>query len=237
MARPRGALQRLVRVEPGVELRTRQQATGLEGSTTARPGPAVRPRVVGVRLGDGERLLADLVVDCGGRRSKAPDWLRRIESGLAVDEYMPCDLHYFARHYRLRPGAVFPQYQHTTGWLQHHPVRSVLGDGPGQRHVLFGRCLVEESFCRQRFREETRFVAVMAALPGLQPWLEAGTPFTDIRLMGGLANRRRSLLGSDGPVVDGYALIGDASLDTNATFGQGVALGFWQAQALAHGRI
>ena len=85
-----------------------------------------------------------------------------------------------------------------------------------------------------RFREESRFDAVMAALPGLQPWLEAGTPFTDIRLMGGLANRRRSLLGSDGPVVDGYVLVGDASLYTNATFGQGVALGFWQAQALAH---
>ena len=48
------------------------------------------------------------MIDCAGRRSKAPDWLRRIGSGLAVDEYMPCDLHYFARHYRLRPGAAFP---------------------------------------------------------------------------------------------------------------------------------
>ena len=74
----------------------------------------------------------------------------------------------------------------------------------------------------------------MAALSGLGRWLEAGTPFTDIRLMGGLANRRRSLLDSDGPVVDRYVLVGDASLYTNATFGQGVALGFWQAQALAH---
>jgi 2-polyprenyl-6-methoxyphenol hydroxylase-like FAD-dependent oxidoreductase len=51
-------LRRLVRAEPGVELRTRQRVTGLEASTTGRPGPAARPRVVGVRLGDGERRPA-----------------------------------------------------------------------------------------------------------------------------------------------------------------------------------
>jgi hypothetical protein len=52
--------------------------------------------------------------------------------------------------------------------------------------------------------------------------------------MGGIANRRRSLLDGDNPVVQGYILLGDASLYTNATFGQGIALGFWQVQALAH---
>jgi hypothetical protein len=36
------------------------------------------------------------------------------------------------------------------------------------------------------------------------------------------------------PVVEGYVLLGDASLYTNATLGQGIALGFWQAQALVH---
>jgi hypothetical protein len=43
-----------------------------------------------------------------------------------------------------------------------------------------------------------------------------------------------SLMDGDDPVVEGYLLLGDASLYTNATLGQGVALGFWQAQALAH---
>jgi flavin-dependent dehydrogenase len=74
----------------------------------------------------------------------------------------------------------------------------------------------------------------MAALPGIAPWLEAGTPITEVQLMGGIANRRRSLLDGNDPVVEGYILVGDASLYTNATLGQGVALGFWQAQALAH---
>lgn len=65
-------------------------------------------------------------------------------------------------------------------------------------------------------------------------WAAAGTAIADVQLMGGLANRRRSLLDRGQPSVEGYLLVGDASLYTNATFGQGVALGFWQAQALAH---
>ena len=36
------------------------------------------------------------------------------------------------------------------------------------------------------------------------------------------------------PVVDGYLLLGDASIYTNAFFGQGIALGLWQAQQLAN---
>ena len=35
------------------------------------------------------------------------------------------------------------------------------------------------------------------------------------------------------PVVRSLVLVGDALLYTNATFGQGIALGAWQAQALA----
>jgi hypothetical protein len=67
----------------------------------------------------------------------------------------------------------------------------------------------------------------------MQTWAGVGTPITDVQLMGGLANRRRSLLKAGQPTVTGLLLLGDASLYTNATFGQGVALGFWQAQALA----
>jgi flavin-dependent dehydrogenase len=74
----------------------------------------------------------------------------------------------------------------------------------------------------------------MAGLPTITPWLEAGTPITEVQLMGGIANRHRSLMDGNDPVVEGYVLLGDASLYTNATLGQGIALGFWQAQALAH---
>ena len=169
-------LRRLVRAEPGVELRTGQRVTGLEAQTTGRSGPVERPRVVGVRLGDGEQLPADLVIDCAGRRSMAPDWLKRIGTGLAIDEYMPCDLHYFARHYRLRPGAVFPSTCTPPDDSHITPYGLFLVMAQDNGTFCLAGALSKSDPCRDRFREESRFDAVMAALPGLQPWLEAGTP-------------------------------------------------------------
>ena len=67
-------------------------------------------------------------------------------------------------------------------------------------------------------------------LPGMRSWAAVGDPITDVQLMGGLANRRRSLIADGRPTIESYVLVGDASLYTNATSGQGVALGFWQAQ-------
>ena len=46
---------------------------------------------------------------------------------------------------------------------------------------------------RPAFRNGNVF-DLMAALPGKQTWVSVGTPITEVQLMGGLANRRRSLL-------------------------------------------
>ena len=116
------------------------------------------------------------MVDCAGRRSRAPDWLRRIESGLAVDEYLPCDLHYFARHYRLRPGAVFPSTCTPPDDSEVTPYGLFLEMAQVNGTFCLAGALSKSDPCRDRFREESRFDAVMAALPGLGPWLEAGTP-------------------------------------------------------------
>jgi hypothetical protein len=65
----------------------------------------------------------------------------------------------------------------------------------------------------------------MAVMPDMQACEVVGTPITDVLLMGGLANRRRSLLLNGQPTVQGYVLVGDASLYTNATFGQALPSG------------
>ena len=46
-------------------------------------------------------------------------------------------------------------------------------------------------------------------MPGMQDWAAVGSPITDVQLMGGLANRRRSLVGDDKTTVQGYILIGE----------------------------
>jgi 2-polyprenyl-6-methoxyphenol hydroxylase-like FAD-dependent oxidoreductase len=219
-------VRRRVRKEPGVEVRTGVRISGL---TTANDAKALR--VGGLMTQEGERVSCDLVVDCGGRRSLAPKWLQEIGSGLAANHYQPCDLHYFARHYRLVPGAEFPSTTFPDGAFT--PYGIFLAMAEDNRTFCLAGALSKSDPCRTALRDSVAFDKVMAVMPGMQAWAVVGTPITDVLLMGGLANRRRSLLMNGQPTVQGYLLVGDASLYTNATFGQGVALGFWQAQALA----
>ena len=190
------------------------------------------PRVMGLWTRLGNRIPADLVIDCCGRRSASPRWLEGIGTRLAVNHYQSCDLSYFARHYRLKPGTRFPSTTFPDVNLTPYGIFLAMGQDNGT-FCLAGGVSKTDPY-RTALRDGTKFERVMAGLPNIAPWLEAGTPITDVQLMAGIANRRRSLLDGNDPVVEGYMLLGDASLYTNATFGQGVALGFWQAQAFAH---
>jgi flavin-dependent dehydrogenase len=172
------------------------------------------------------------VIDCCGRRSLSPRWLGQIGSRLAADHYQPCDLHYFARHYRLRPGKALPSTTFPSGNLTPYGIFLAMGEDDGTFCLAGG--LSKRDPYRSELRDAAKFDRVMSCLPGIAPWLEAGTPITDVHLMAGIANRRRSLMDGHRPVVEGYVSIGDANMYTNATLGQGVALGFRQAQRLAH---
>ena len=220
-------LRRIVRGQGSVQFRSGVRITGLESAD----GSGV-PRVVGLGTRAGDCIAADLVIDCCGRRSPSPRWLNEIGSRLPVDHYQSCDLYYFARHYRLRTGARFPGTTFDDVDLTPYGIFLAMPEDNGTFCLAGG--LSKTDPYRMALRNGTKFERVTAALPSIAPWLEAGLPITEVHLMGGIANRRRSLMDGNDPVVEGYILLGDASLYTNATLGQGVALGFWQAQALAH---
>ena len=56
------------------------------------------PRVTGVLTADGTAIPADLVVDCGGRRSALPSWLQAIGARAPVEERSDCGFVYHCRH-------------------------------------------------------------------------------------------------------------------------------------------
>ncbi len=64
---------------PGLEVRRGVAVAGLLGGAEAIAGI---PHVVGVRTTEGEELRADLVIDCGGRRSALPDWVEALGGGV-----------------------------------------------------------------------------------------------------------------------------------------------------------
>lgn len=220
-------MRRAARKEPGLQLRTGTRIARLLAADGSGP-----PRVTRLVTEAGEHVSCHLAVDCCGRRSLAPKWLKEIGAGLAVDHYQPCDLHYFARHYELIPGAEFPSTTFPDGAFTPYGIFLAMAEDNGT-FCLAGALSKSDPY-RPAFRNNAAFDKVKAAMPGMQTWAAVGTPITDVQLMGGLANRRRSLVSDDKPTALGYILVGDASLYTNATFGQGAALGFWQAQALAH---
>jgi 2-polyprenyl-6-methoxyphenol hydroxylase-like FAD-dependent oxidoreductase len=221
-------VRRAVRQENGVEFRAEQRVVEL---IPGKSGAGIT-QVAGVRTDLGEVIAVQLVVDCGGRRSAAPAWLRAMQTSMGVDDYQSCDLHYFARHYRLLPNTDLPNTTFPDG--ARTPYGIFLAMGQDNRTFCLAGAVSKTDPYRASLRDAAKFDRLMHALPRMNVWAAAGTPITDVQLMAGLANRRRSLLREGRPTVHGYLLVGDSSLYTNATFGQGVALGFWQAQALAH---
>jgi 2-polyprenyl-6-methoxyphenol hydroxylase-like FAD-dependent oxidoreductase len=223
----RPVLRRKVEAEAGIEVRSGVDLSGL----IARSDGTVST-VTGLRTRDGEQLRADLVVDVCGRRSAAPRWLREIGVPPPAEALRPFGLHYFARHYRLHPGASYPSTDVPVGQVTPYGLFAAFGGDNGTFSLAGG--LSKDDPHKAALRDGKVFDRVFSAIPAFSPWLGASAPITDVHLMAGLANRRRSLVLDGAPTVRRYILIGDASIYTNATFGQGIALGFWQAQRLAH---
>ena len=62
------------------------------------------PRVTGVLTEDGRAITADLVVDCGGRRSALGSWLQAVGARRPVEERADCGFVYYCRHFRSATG-------------------------------------------------------------------------------------------------------------------------------------
>jgi 2-polyprenyl-6-methoxyphenol hydroxylase-like FAD-dependent oxidoreductase len=82
-----------------------RRGVAVTGLTT--DGPAGIPRVTGVLTGDGSAISADLVVDCGGRRSALGSWLQAAGARRPAEERADCGFVYYARHFR-SPGGERP---------------------------------------------------------------------------------------------------------------------------------
>ena len=187
-------------------------------------------RVTGLHVTGGD-LTGDLVIDAGGKRSQSPRWLSAVGVKVPPEERDPCDLHYFSRHYRLRPGFSFPGDVGMAAELTPYAMFLVIrGDNDT---FAFTGAVSKQDPLRERLLDSVRFESLLGRLPVMAPWLALGDPISDVTVMAGMANRRRTLIHNGEPVVRGLVLAGDALLYTNATFGQGIALGAWGAQALS----
>jgi 2-polyprenyl-6-methoxyphenol hydroxylase-like FAD-dependent oxidoreductase len=210
--------------EPGVS-RISGRVTGLELDDSG----AV-PRVRGLGLNDGTTVEADLVIDAGGRRSPVARWLNDAGHPL-VEQTDACGTSYYTRHFRVDGTARPPMNR---GFLESHEFPSFiqllfLGDNDTAMLALtvHGR---DPMF--KLAREESVYMAVLAAIPGLAPWMRIMEPTSPVFALGALDNRIRSLVLDDRPVVLGLHQLGDSLVTTNPTRGRGISMGLAALGAL-----
>jgi len=227
------ALRRAVADEPRVRLLSPAVAVGLvlEATTPVR--------VTGVRLGDDVPLDADVVLDCGGRRSPVAKWLAA-SSVVIPTTIEDCQVTYYERYFR----------QATTSDLDLTSlfVRRDLGfcfyvGAPGDHGTYsIGFAVPPWDHELKVLRHEWAWKLLAASIPTVARLVDpaAGRPIQDVKVMAGLDNVRRHFVIDGQPLVAGLLVVGDALCTTNPIYGWGATMALTYAfraadAVLAHG--
>ncbi len=212
------ALRRAAAAEPGVELRAGATVTGIVADD--------RGRAVGLTLGDGEEIRADVVVDALGRYRAPEGWPR------ATAQPTDCGAIYYSRYFSLADGASHaegPWLLNPRGDLGYMGFNTFRGD-----NRTFAVILLVPSRDRElrALRHEAAWMAACGAIRPLDAMTAPGAarPLTGVLPMGGLAN----VLRTAEPGVRRVAPVGDALCHTNPSYAFGLSFALVHAQALAH---
>jgi 2-polyprenyl-6-methoxyphenol hydroxylase-like FAD-dependent oxidoreductase len=220
------AVASVAEVTPGLEVRRGVAVAGLLGGPEALGGV---PHVTGVRTTDGDEVRADLVIDCGGRRSALPDWLEALGARRPEDEVDDSGFIYLGRHFRSRdgqlPAALGP------GLQPYGSISALML--PADNHT-WAVTLVARSGDRALLglKDVARWERTVRALPTVAHWLD-GDPIEDrIVTIAKIEDRRRDLYPDGVPVATGVVAVADAWACTNPSLGRGASIGMLHAQAL-----
>lgn len=197
------------------------------------------PRVTGVTLEDGTTVAADLVVDCGGRRTALPRWLTSLGAGAMPEEHVEDGLMYFGRFYKLEDGQSYPVHEAPITDLGYLFALTFEADDGWFAIAL---AVHSEDKLIRDLRDEDIFEAALAAIPGTAVWRTPGLsqPMSDVKSMARIDDRWRDLVVDGRPLVVGLVAVGDSLVATNPAFGRGSSLAWISGRALvdviaAHG--
>jgi 2-polyprenyl-6-methoxyphenol hydroxylase-like FAD-dependent oxidoreductase len=219
------SLRRIVASHPSVRLRVAavQALVGEVGSV---------PLITGVRVGD-SIVDADLVVDASGRRTSSDDWITSLGGRSAPFEAQECAATYYTRYFRMHdPSAQWPVLNRgiaSGGQYQAHFGVCMPAD-----HDAFSITLVVPPLAEplRSLRYPDAFDAVARITPMVAPWMDFGTPISDVRIIAGFRNSiRRDVVTA--PYAHNFIVIGDAFMHTDPTFARGISVATMTAFRLA----
>ncbi len=187
------------------------------------------PVVRGLRLGSGESVTAEVVIDAGGRRSPVTGWLR--EAGIEQPERHDESIaRYYSRHYDIvgkRPDLNIG-FADVHGFACH--VQLLF---PGERDTaVLALAAHDTDPVLKKIRDPEAFEALVAANEDFRPWAEILRPSSGVFCLGAFDNRARTLVTEHRPVVLGLHQVGDALTMTNPTRGRGISMALMSAGRL-----
>jgi 2-polyprenyl-6-methoxyphenol hydroxylase-like FAD-dependent oxidoreductase len=186
------------------------------------------PHVTGVRLAGGEELAADLVVDAGGRRSAAPEWLRAVGSPGPTEMIEDCGFIYYGRHYRSDDGS-FPAV--ISGLLTPYGSVSILTLPADNGTWGLGLITSARDRALHKLSNNDVWEQTVRSFPLVAHWIDA-EPITDVQIMAKIEDRQRTFVVDGKPVVTGLVPLADAWACTNPSLGRGISIGMMHAAAL-----
>jgi flavin-dependent dehydrogenase len=211
---------------PHLEIRRGTAVAGLVTGPSAHGGV---PQVAGVRLGSGEEITADLVVDMTGRRSPLPQWLAAIGARPPHDELDDCGFIYYGRHFRSADGSIPPALGALLQNLGTVTSLTLPADN-GTWSVTLVTSAKDKAL--RLLRDPVIWERTVRSLPLVAHWLD-GQPIDDrVMVMAGIEDRHRNLMIDGAPVATGVAAVGDAWACSNPTVGKGASIGMLQAMLL-----
>src|SRR5271166_3819884 len=198
-------------------------AAGLVAGPSAHDGV---PHVAGVRLGTGEEMAADLVVDMTGRRSPLPRWLEAIGARPPREELDDCGFIYYGRHFRSAGGGIPAALG---GFLTHLGTISSLTLPADNDTWSVTLATSAKDKAMHRLRDPAIWERAVRSLPLVAHWLD-GEPIDDrVMALAGIEDRHRDLMPDGAPVATGVVAAGDAWACSNPTVGRGASIGMLQA--------
>jgi 2-polyprenyl-6-methoxyphenol hydroxylase-like FAD-dependent oxidoreductase len=211
-------LARAAAATAGVTVCRGTSVTGLLATGT----PTAAHQISGVLTAGGGTLRADLVVDCGGRRSALPSWLEAVGAPPPHQEREDCGFVYYGLHLRgTMPALRAPILQNYDSLT----LLTLPGDG-GTWSVVLATSSRDKAL--RPLREQPVFDAVLAQYPLAAHWRD-GVPISGVEVMAGIEDRLRRLSVDGVPVATGVVAIGDAWGATNPSVGRGASIGLLHA--------